>query len=55
MKTIKGTYYFPTFKAAIAYAQEHNHPTNRVIEYRRGWAIQLCVSGPYVGVNTATV
>lgn len=47
--THKGIYYFPTFEAARAYAREHEHPTDRIIRYERGWAIQERVSGPYVG------
>ena len=49
MTTWKGIYYFPTFSAARAYAVGHNHPTDRIIAYKLGWAIQLRVSGPYVG------
>jgi hypothetical protein len=52
MKTYKGDYYFPTYQAARAYALAHRYPTDRIISYGRGWAIQLYVSGPYVGPDT---
>jgi hypothetical protein len=42
------TRYFPTFAAARAHAIACGYPTDRIIEYGRGWAIQLRVSGPYV-------
>lgn len=51
-KTYHGDYYFPTFEAARTYARKHNFPTDRIISYTRGWAIQLKVSGPYVGPDT---
>lgn len=47
--TRRGIWYWPTFEEARDYATEHNHPTNRIIPYKLGWAIQLYVSGPYVG------
>lgn len=49
MKTYKGNYYFPTFQDARSYAEKHNFPTTRIIEYGRGWAIQLRIGGAYVG------
>lgn len=49
MKMYKGIYYFETWQAARDYAIVYRHPTDRIIEYERGWAIQLRVSGPYVG------
>ena len=55
MQTHRGIYYFPTYQAARSYALAHNHPISRIIEYRRGWAIQLRVSGPYVGPNEPTI
>lgn len=48
-KAHKGIYYFPSYQEAKKYAIEHNHPSNRIIEYERGWAIQKRISGPYVG------
>ena len=52
MKVYKGDYYFPTFQDARKYAQDNNYQTDRIINYGRGWAIQLYISGPYVGPNT---
>jgi hypothetical protein len=49
MRIYKGVYYFPTYKTAKNYAEENNFPTNRIIRYGRGHAIQLKVSGSYVG------
>lgn len=51
MKTYKDTYYFPTYQAARTYAEVGMMPTNRIIEYGRGWAIQFHVSGPYAGAS----
>lgn len=55
MKVYKGDYYFPSFEEARSYAIEHGFPTDRIISYGRGWAIQLYVSGPYVGPDTKHV
>ena len=44
----KGVYYFPSYSQAVAYAADNDKPSNRIIEYGRGWAIQLRASGPYV-------
>ncbi len=49
MATYKGVYYFPTYATARDYAESHGHPIDRIIPYTRGWAIQIRVSGPYVG------
>ena len=49
IRTRKGIFYFPTYEDARSYARLHDHPTNRIISYEVGWAIQLYVSGPYVG------
>jgi len=49
MKTRKGIFYFDDFASARDYALEHGFPTNRIIPYIAGWAIQLWISGPYVG------
>lgn len=49
MKTSKGIYYFPTYLEARRYALANGYPTDRIISYGKGWAIQLFVSGPYVG------
>lgn len=45
----KGVYYFPTHADAVAHATQDNWPTDRIIHYELGWAIQLGVSGDYVG------
>lgn len=49
MKVHNGIYYFPSQAAARDYAIANGHPTDRLISYLLGWAIQLRVSGPYVG------
>lgn len=50
MKTLKGIYYWSTYKEAFNFARENNFSTDRIIYYKLGWAIQLYVSGPYVGL-----
>lgn len=45
----KGIYYFASYEAARDYARKRDYPTDRIIRYGLGWAIQLRVSGPYVG------
>ena len=50
--TYKGTYYFDDYNDAKKYAIANKFPTNRIIDYERGWAIQLKVSGGYVGPDT---
>jgi hypothetical protein len=47
--TRKGILYFPSYESARDYAVRNNHPTDRIIAYEIGWAIQLRESGPYVG------
>ena len=49
LKVFKGTYYFPDYQSARSYAQSQGLPTDRIISYERGWAVQLRVSGPYAG------
>jgi hypothetical protein len=34
---------------AADYANAHGH--TRIIEYVRGWAVQIRISGPYVGTD----
>ncbi len=48
-KVSKGIYYFDSYKLARDYASLFGYPTNRIINYDLGWAIQLRISGPYVG------
>ncbi len=49
----KGIFYFATRPDALTYANQHQHPTSRIIAYERGYAIQLRKSGPYVGPTVA--
>jgi len=51
-KIYKGIYYFADYLDAATYAVANHYPTDRIISYTRGWAIQLRVSGPYVGPDT---
>lgn len=44
----KGIYYFSSYENARAFAEAGGYPTDRIISYGLGWAIQLRVSGPYV-------
>jgi hypothetical protein len=50
-KTHEGIYYFQSFQTARNYAVKHQYPTDRIIPYELGWAIQLRISGPYVGYD----
>lgn len=52
MLTKKGIYYFPSYELARKFALANSFPTDRIISYKLGWAIQLKVSGPYVGPDT---
>jgi len=53
MRTIhKGIYYWRLYTDAYQYALDHGYPTNLIRSFGRGWAIQLRVSGPYVGPLT---
>jgi hypothetical protein len=49
MKMKCDVYYFNTYEAARSYALEFGWPTDRIISYEPGWAIQIRKSGPYVG------
>lgn len=49
IKTRKGIYYFPTFQTAREWAQENGWPTDRIIAYQVGWAVQSGESGNYAG------
>jgi hypothetical protein len=51
-KVYKGIFYFDKYIDALKYAEKHGYPTNRIIHYKRGDAIQLKISGPYVGPET---
>ena len=48
-KVSKRIYYFDSYELARDYATLFGYPTNRIICYGLGWAIQLWISGPYVG------
>ncbi len=55
MKTHNGIFYFPSRFDANEYAIEHGRgAVYRLVEYRRGWAIQLRRGGPYVGPGKGT-
>lgn len=49
----KGIYYFPSHADAVTHATQDGWPTNRIIYYELGWAIQICASGDYVGPASA--
>ena len=49
MRVSKGIYYFPNYTDARDYADARHWPTDRIIAYGLGWAIQKCVSGDYYG------
>lgn len=49
MKTHKGTYYFTTRKEAKDWARANCWPTNRIIAYGLGYAVQSAESGNYAG------
>jgi len=49
MKIKSGVYYFPSKEKALAWADINYWPTDRIIEYGLGFAIQVVVSGPYAG------
>ena len=51
-KVHKGMFYWPTRADAERHALANGWPTHRLVEYDRGWAIQLYSSGPYVGPAT---
>lgn len=40
--------YWSTYEDARDYAIAHGYPTDRIIKYGLGWAVQLRISGPYV-------
>lgn len=43
--------YWPTYETARDYAIAHGYPTDRIIKYGLGWAVQLRISGPYVNAT----
>lgn len=55
MKAHKGIYYFPTEQDALLCALDRGFPTNRIMQYGLGWAIQCWPSGPYFGPDCMTM
>ncbi len=52
--TYKGVTYWGSFQSARAYGERHHFEAGwRVVEYRRGYAIQRQVSGPYWNIERA--
>jgi len=49
MITHKGVYYFASVELAKDYAEKNGYPTNRIIHYGLGWAIQGGNGGDYAG------
>lgn len=49
--TYQGVTYFIDYKSAYDYAVKNNLPTERIIEYTRGFAIQSRKSGPYYNIE----
>jgi hypothetical protein len=47
-KVYRGDYYWKSFSDARAW-RDANMPGGRIVNYSRGWAVQLHVSGPYAG------
>jgi hypothetical protein len=54
LKTHRGIYYWPTLVAARTWAVEHGWPTDRLIGYERGYAVQAYKSGYYAGPSNLT-
>lgn len=50
----KDIWYWPDYEDAKDFATHFALPTERIIPYRKGWAIQLRASGPYVEAPRAT-
>lgn len=49
----KNVYYFAAYGSAHDYALANQWPTDRIISFELGWAIQLACSGAYVGPSSA--
>jgi len=47
--THKGVFYFTERESAHAWAVDNEWPTDRIIPYGLGYAVQACVSGRYAG------
>jgi hypothetical protein len=53
MRAYHGVYYFDSYDLAHEYATAHEWPTDRILSYGRGWAVQHHKSGPYLGPDNA--
>ena len=49
--THKGIHYYQTLIEAQRAATSADWPTDRIIDYQRGYAIQWCKSGSYLGTD----
>lgn len=54
MTTSRGVYYFASPDEARTFAEKIGAPTDRIVEYLLGFAIQFHKSGPYVGPGNLT-
>ena len=45
----QNVYYWPTYTEARTFARDNEFPTDRIIYYELGWAVQIGISGDYVG------
>lgn len=52
-KLKKDVWYWPTYQEARQWARNNNWPTERIIAYRLGWAVQAYESGYYAGPDIA--
>jgi hypothetical protein len=52
MKLSKGIWYWKTREDAEFWAESSGYPMDRILEYSKGFAIQLYRNGPYVGPAT---
>ncbi|NQT91424.1 MAG: hypothetical protein HQ559_01590 [Lentisphaerae bacterium] len=50
--TRKGTYYWSEEKLAKEWAEQNGWPTDRIIPYGYGYAVQCGPSGNYAGPDT---
>ena len=48
-RTRKGIYYWTSMEVARDWATENGWPTDRIIDYEAGWAVQSGISGNYAG------
>jgi hypothetical protein len=50
-KLRRDIWYWPSYETARAFAEANDLPTDRIISYQAGWAIQYRKSGPYVSAE----